>query len=60
MWEMFHNIVGEAERASATTGERCGESGVRHEYWLETLCASCAEPLGYVPVPPRRETERLG
>lgn len=44
-----------AERASAITCERCGATGfLRHTArgWVKTLCASCADTLGYVPVPP--------
>ena len=48
----FHAITGEAERASAITCERCSEPGVLHEtrYLVKTLCASCADSLGYTPV----------
>ena len=54
-WDTFHDIVDEAERAAAITCERCGEPGVlrRRRRWLKTLCTSCAEPLGYTPMPPR-------
>jgi hypothetical protein len=50
--DAFDAIIGEAERASAVTCERCGEPGVLHEtrYLVKTLCASCAERLGYIPV----------
>lgn len=38
--------------ASAITCERCSEPGVLHEtrYLVKTLCASCANSLGYTPV----------
>jgi hypothetical protein len=55
LWKTFENITREAERASAVTCERCGDAGVlrRGRYLLKTLCASCAETLGYTPTPPR-------
>ncbi|ORB62780.1 hypothetical protein [Mycolicibacterium tusciae] len=50
--DAFRAIIGEAERASAITCERCGEPGVLHEtrYLVKTVCASCAHSLGYTPV----------
>lgn len=50
--EVFGAIIGEAERASAITCERCSEPGVLHEtrYLVKTLGASCANSLGYTPV----------
>jgi formylmethanofuran dehydrogenase subunit E len=50
--DAFRAITGEAERASAVTCERCGEPGGLHEtrYLVKTLCASCANSLGYTPV----------
>jgi hypothetical protein len=50
--DAFGAIIDEAERASAITCERCGERGVLHEtrYLVKTLCASCANSLGYTPV----------
>lgn len=47
-------ITDDAERVSAMTCERCGEAGVlqRTRYWAKTLCNSCADGLGYAPVPP--------
>jgi hypothetical protein len=50
--DAFGAIIGEAERASAITCERCGEPGVLHEtrYLVKTLCTSCANNLGYTPV----------
>ena len=52
VFDAFRAITGEAERASAITCERCGEPGVLHEtrYLVKTLCASCADSLGYTPV----------
>jgi hypothetical protein len=52
--DAFDAVTEDAERASAITCERCGQSGMlqRTRYWAKTLCHSCAEPLGYVPVPP--------
>ena len=49
--DAFRAIIGEAERASAVTCERCGEPGVLHEtrYLVKTLCASCAGSRGYTP-----------
>jgi hypothetical protein len=48
--EAFEDLVMEAERASASTCERCGKAGLLHEtiHLLKTLCGSCAETLGYV------------
>ncbi|WP_102146082.1 hypothetical protein [Mycobacterium hubeiense] len=50
--DAFRAIIGDAERASAITCERCGEPGVLHEirYLVKTLCAACADSLGYMPV----------
>lgn len=48
-------ITDGAERASATICERCGEPGVLHRTrraWLNTLCAACADHLGYTPAQP--------
>ncbi|MBJ7337150.1 hypothetical protein [Mycolicibacterium sp.] len=47
-------ITDDAQRASAITCERCGEPGVlqRTRYWAKTLCGSCADGLGYLPVRP--------
>jgi len=52
VFDAFRAITGEAERASAITCERCGEPGVLHEtrYLVKTLCAACADSLGYPPV----------
>lgn len=52
VFDAFKAITGEAERASAITCERCSEPGVLHEtrYLVKTLCASCADSLGYTPV----------
>ena len=49
--DAFRAIIGEAERASAVSCERCGEPGVLHEtrYLVKTLCASCAGSRGYTP-----------
>lgn len=54
-WDKFHDIIGEAERMSAVTCERCGKPGVLHRrnHLVKTLCASCAETLRYAPMPPR-------
>jgi hypothetical protein len=48
-------IAEDAERTSAITCERCGQPGVlqRTQYWAKALCHSCADPLGYAPVPPK-------
>lgn len=55
----FSEIIGEAERKSAITCERCGEPGVLHRrsHWRKTLCAACAETLHYTPLPPRDPTD---
>ncbi|CDO91620.1 hypothetical protein AWC29_11345 [Mycobacterium triplex] len=55
--EAFCDIIGEAERMSAVTCERCGEPGVaqRRGHWRKTLCASCAEKLHYTSIPPRND-----
>jgi hypothetical protein len=52
--DALDEITAAAERASAITCERCGQPGMlqRTRYWAKTLCHSCAEPLGYAPVPP--------
>ena len=49
--DAFRAITGEAERASSITCERCSDPGVLHEnrYLVKTLCASCADSLGYTP-----------
>lgn len=54
VWEVFDAIVSEAEHASATICERCGAPGALHQrtHLVKTLCESCAETLGYAPVPP--------
>jgi hypothetical protein len=51
LWGTFDVIVSEAEHASTITCERCGEPGVLHKgkLLLKTLCAACAETLGYAP-----------
>ena len=58
--DAFCDIIGEAERISAITCERCGEPGLLHEtnHLVKTLCASCAETLGYMPTTPRDDTDR--
>jgi len=50
--DAFRAITDDAERASAITCERCSETGVLHETrdLVKTLCASCADTLGYTPV----------
>jgi hypothetical protein len=57
VWDAFDDITSDAERASAATCERCSELGVLHRgnHLVKTLCASCAEILGYAPVPPRND-----
>ena len=52
--DAFDAITDDAERTSAITCERCGESGLlqRTQTWAKTLCHACAVPLGYAPVPP--------
>lgn len=59
LWDTFHGIVGEAERMSAITCERCGEPGLLHEtnHLVKTLRASRAETLGYTPISPRDPTD---
>lgn len=45
-------ITDAAERASATICERCGRPGILHRSrrgWVKTLCATCADHLGYTP-----------
>ncbi len=51
VWEAFHAIVDDAERASATMCERCGAPAIlqRARNWMKTLCTTCAGPLGYSP-----------
>jgi len=50
--DAFGAMIGDAERASAVTCERCSEPGVLHEtrYLVKTLCASCANSFGYTRV----------
>jgi ribosomal protein L37E len=50
-WEAFKNLIGDAERTSAITCERCGEPGALHHspHRIKTLCATCADTLGYLP-----------
>lgn len=57
--ETFHHVIEEAERMSAITCERCGERGALHRrnHFHKTLCASCAETLHYLPMPPRGPTD---
>jgi hypothetical protein len=52
-WETFRDPIQEAERESAITCELCGEPGQLHKsnYRLKTLCAGCANTLGYL-LPP--------
>lgn len=43
-------ITDDAERASATICERCGQPGILHQNGrarVKTLCNTCAEPVGY-------------
>jgi hypothetical protein len=51
VWDLFKSLVSEAERASASTCECCGEPGLLHKttYRVKTLCATCAETLRYEP-----------
>jgi hypothetical protein len=53
-YEAFDQVTSEAQRASAITCECCAEPGVLHEtrYHVKTLCAWCADTLGYTPAPP--------
>ena len=48
--DALYAVTDDAERISAITCERCGEPGVLQDtrYWVKTLCASCADELGYV------------
>lgn len=57
--ETFHHIIGDAERMSAITCERCGEPGILHRrnHLRKTLCAACADTLHYTPMPPRDPTD---
>lgn len=51
--EKMHEIIHEYENLSARTCELCGaeaELRARH-YWYRTLCESCAEKDGYMPIP---------
>ena len=49
--DAFDAITDYAERASALTCERCGETGVlqRTRDWAKTLCSACGDILGYRP-----------
>ena len=49
MLDAFDAITDDAERASALTCERCGETGVlqRTRDWVKTLCSACGDILGY-------------
>ena len=45
LWPKFDELVSEAEKRSAVTCERCGQSGsirARHG-WVKTLCDNCAD-----------------
>lgn len=51
--EAMDAITDDAEHASAITCERCGQPGILHQspgIRVKTLCASCAEQLGYLPL----------
>lgn len=50
LFDAMYAITDDAERASAITCERCGAPGILHQnrrVRVKTLCASCAEQLGY-------------
>lgn len=49
--DVFDAITDEAERISAITCELCGEPGALHQtqHQVKTLCAPCADTLGYSP-----------
>lgn len=53
MYETFDRVTAEALRASAVTCEWCSEPGALYEtrYRVKTLCACCADTLGYTPTP---------
>lgn len=57
-WEAFKAVIAKAERASAIACERCGQPGFIHQSPLriKTLCAECADILGYLPKPPDPRT----
>lgn len=51
--DAMYAITDDAEHASAITCERCGQTGTLHQsprIRVKTLCASCAEQLGYLVV----------
>ena len=52
LFDAMYAITDDAERASALICERCGEPGMLHQsrrIRVKTLCATCAEQLGYTP-----------
>ncbi|MDO3401267.1 hypothetical protein QWI29_14600 [Mycolicibacterium neoaurum] len=47
-------ITDDAERASATICERCGQPGILHQsrrIRVKTLCTTCVNQIGYTPHP---------
>jgi hypothetical protein len=51
--EQMEKIIQEYEDISARTCEKCGQSGetLVNNYWYRTLCSTCAETQGYMPIP---------
>lgn len=50
--DAMYAITDDAERASASICERCGQPGILHQSHrirVKTLCATCANQLGYTP-----------
>lgn len=57
LYDRMHDIIEEYEDQAARTCETCGKEDAasssidyssRMDYWYKTLCAECAEKLGYV------------
>jgi hypothetical protein len=56
--DAMYAVTDSAEHVSATICERCGNPGTLHQsprVWVKTLCGSCANELGYNPVPVRTD-----
>lgn len=54
--DSMYKIIAEYEHLSAKTCETCGApaESLARGYWYKTLCPSCAEEQGYMPIPEDR------
>jgi len=51
LFNRMHKVVHDYEGRTARTCETCGKENaslLNKDYWYKTLCAECAEKLGYV------------